>query len=146
MIDDAIQFRFQLYRERAKGKGRKFELGFQEFKTLVLGDCAYCGLPADYGARQVYGGEEFRLNGVDRIDNNAGYAPGNVVSCCLPCNVSKGDEPVLAWLGRLHGIAERTRDFPGLIEYRAQSGSIADGKRAADRIRGRFRLQSKRNA
>ena len=56
-------------------------------------------------ARKDYTGEQFRYNGVDRIDNSRGYEEGNVVPCCRQCNWSKRDlttEQFLAWVLRVN--------------------------------------------
>jgi len=40
-------------------------------------------------------------NGIDRLDNDLGYVPGNVVSACGRCNKAKLTMPVgdvLAWV------------------------------------------------
>lgn len=47
---------------------------------------------------------------VDRINNNRGYVPGNVATCCIRCNFIKRDlslGELLCHLKKMiHGIAE----------------------------------------
>jgi hypothetical protein len=50
-----------------------------EWRMFFASDpgCTYCGAPSARGA--------------DRIDNNSGHVIGNMVPCCYPCNVTRGD-------------------------------------------------------
>lgn len=58
--------------------GREWHLSFEQFKSLIESDCAYCGQSPNGW-----------LNGVDRVDNNKEYVIGNCVSCCKMCNYMK---------------------------------------------------------
>ncbi len=80
----------------ARAKGRSFTLSFRAFKTLVLGDCSYCGLPASQATKG--------LNGIDRVDNSLGYSIKNCVPCCKTCNHAKATmahSDFIAWIERL---------------------------------------------
>lgn len=82
------------YKRNAKVRGYEWKLDLELFSQLVLGKCNYCGaLPSSrrlhYKTRQ---GDVVKLvdsNGIDRINNNIGYLPSNVVSCCSDCNRAK---------------------------------------------------------
>jgi hypothetical protein len=66
------------YKKGAKRRGYAFDLSCEVFSVLLESPCKYCGVsPAD---------------GVDRIENNEGYVPGNCAPCCWWCNRSKGIE------------------------------------------------------
>lgn len=41
--------------------------------------------------------DEFKYNGVDRVDNSIGYTDDNCVSCCKICNNSKSALDLSEW-------------------------------------------------
>lgn len=57
---------------KARARGFHFTLNFDEFTALKVAPCTYCNTTERVG--------------IDRIDNDKGYIPGNVVSCCPECN------------------------------------------------------------
>jgi hypothetical protein len=67
----------------AKRRQIKFILSFDDFITERNKPCFYCG--------NRIGPPTIEGTGLDRIDNNKGYEPGNIVSCCKVCNQIKGD-------------------------------------------------------
>ena len=73
--------RFAQAKWSAKQRGEVFTLSREEYFGLLAKPCAYCALPNDVQ----------RGVGLDRIDNSKGYEPGNVVSCCRLCNVTRVD-------------------------------------------------------
>lgn len=80
----------------ATARRKSFRLSFDTFKTLVLGDCGYCGTPASEARRG--------LNGIDRVNNALGYSKANCVPCCKTCNYAKGamsHSDFIAWIERL---------------------------------------------
>jgi hypothetical protein len=83
------------YLRGAMERGLTFDLAIEEFQTLVAGDCYYCGQPPTqtyipHGTKKFGRPREpLVYNGIDRVDNNLGYIPGNVVSCCKECNFAK---------------------------------------------------------
>lgn len=88
------------YRGHAKKWNRPFELTRQEFEELIRMPCHYCGVL--WSNRHVPG--DFRYNGVDRIDSSLGYTVGNVVPCCVMCNLAKrnwSQARFLAWIKRV---------------------------------------------
>ncbi len=66
----------------AKNRKHEFLLTFEEYTNEVSKPCYYCN--------GVFKKTETRI-GLDRIDNNLGYLPGNVVSSCVTCNRVKSD-------------------------------------------------------
>ncbi len=74
--------RFERFKRRAKDRGIKFELTFEEFCHLRAykdEKCFYCGI----------------TNGpfsVDRLDNTKGYSVSNCVVACFRCNKIKSSE------------------------------------------------------
>lgn len=104
-VDEFLGVKFNRYKERAKSKNRKFKLSFQIFKDLALAPCAYCGGLAEEGMLHKFYGQEFRVNGVDRIDNSKGYEKDNVITACTYCNFAKSDSTLgewSRWIKRVH--------------------------------------------
>ncbi|KKK85990.1 hypothetical protein LCGC14_2767730, partial [marine sediment metagenome] len=64
---------FRTYVRRAKNKGLKFNLNFNQFQKLTEQDCHYCGsVPSSVISGKTYYGD-YTYNGIDRVDNNKGY-------------------------------------------------------------------------
>ena len=77
------------YKCSCKIRHIEWSLSAQDTKILLTGNCHYCGVKPNQLVRSV-GGEEFKYNGIDRLDNTRGYRIDNVVSCCWLCNDAKG--------------------------------------------------------
>jgi hypothetical protein len=76
------------YRSTAARRGLSWGLKTEEFMNLVLQKCYYCGRPPhQYRAYREKGGAYY--TGIDRVSNDAGYLPDNVVPCCKICNRAK---------------------------------------------------------
>lgn len=74
------------YKRNALKHNRKFDLSQEEFKSLILNDCHYCGSLPNIKLRVA----ELILHvGIDRINNDIGYNLSNCVSCCANCNYAK---------------------------------------------------------
>lgn len=106
------------YKKHAKERGLFWDIADDEFRKLTKQHCYYCGCAPDSvfearsrGSSGKNGYEDYIYNGVDRLDNDCGYLPGNVVSCCKMCNFAKRDIPASdfeAWILRAaHHIKER---------------------------------------
>lgn len=70
---------FSTYIKCAKIRNIGFELSKEDFETLVLQSCYYCGES-----------NEGEVIGVDRIDSLMKYTINNCVPCCKTCNFMKG--------------------------------------------------------
>lgn len=99
----------ELYKERAKSYGvkikaryllltrtavkRKYDmkLSFDEFEEIVKLPCAYCG-------------ENQKIVGIDRKDNEVGYIKENSTPCCKTCNMMKHILPVEEFLLQIERI------------------------------------------
>lgn len=82
---------YYTYKRRAKAMGIEFDLSLDAFRNITKQDCSYCGAPPlqeKRAHRSSHG--EYLYNGLDRVDNSAGYEPWNVVACCGVCNRAKG--------------------------------------------------------
>jgi hypothetical protein len=77
---NSLNRRFQVYKARAKKIKIFFEISKERFDELTNLNCFYCGEK-----------DVDKFNGLDRVDNNKGYAEDNVVPCCKVCNIAKHD-------------------------------------------------------
>lgn len=83
---------YQKYRTAAKRRSLEFNLPKELFKSLINGNCYYCGkIPVQ--CLETNAGSFIIYNGIDRINNSVGYIKTNVVSCCKKCNLVKGALP-----------------------------------------------------
>lgn len=77
------------YELGAKKRGIEFNLSKDEFKLLTSRVCYYCGSePIERNSSNSVNGK-YVGNGIDRVENKAGYVISNCVSCCKSCNVAK---------------------------------------------------------
>lgn len=76
-------------KKNAKTRDLMFDLSDRFIKILTKSNCFYCGLQP----RQIYKTPRcngiYVYNGIDRVDNTAGYIESNVIPCCWECNKSK---------------------------------------------------------
>tara|TARA_Y100000296_G_C5116866_1_gene228226 strand:- start:112 stop:732 length:621 start_codon:yes stop_codon:yes gene_type:complete len=80
----------------AKQRGLTFDLTMEEFESFWGKPCSYCGA-------------EIETIGLDRMDNDKGYAVGNITPCCKRCNVAKLDRPLSEWLKKIGKTIEDLR-------------------------------------
>ncbi len=88
----------------ARRRGYAWSLTAEQAFALFALDCDYCGAPPSNRAVSNPKTGSFTYNGIDRVDNDRGYEPSNVVACCKHCNIAKRDrtrEEFLAWAARL---------------------------------------------
>ena len=81
------------YKRRAKHHCREFSLTVEHFRAFWQKPCHYCNT-------------EIETVGLDRIDNDKGYIPGNVVPCCQSCNTRKKQKSYDSWLTEIKGERE----------------------------------------
>lgn len=79
------------YKYSAAARKFEFKLSKDEFKSIVLKPCHYCGeeFSTTHHASSCHG--SFSSNGIDRIDSSKGYVLDNCVPCCSTCNTMKMD-------------------------------------------------------
>jgi hypothetical protein len=90
--------------------GREFAITLDEFMIISQKNCYYCKLPPSNKLTYVSNAgnftREFIYSGMDRVDNEIGYIPTNVVPCCIICNRAKNNMSFgefIAWIDRLKG-------------------------------------------
>jgi len=91
VLESAIRYRFNKYLSGARSRNLDFSLSEDEFLTVAMGDCNYCGSkPIEQRGSNNTTGSGFVANGIDRVDSALGYTISNVVPCCRVCNMAKG--------------------------------------------------------
>lgn len=93
------------YKIEAYKRNLEFDLSEEKFKELTKSNCFYCGIQPSAIYKRNHGNGEYIYNGIDRIDNNAGYVIGNVVPCCKACNFAKHEMSLCdfdAWVTRVY--------------------------------------------
>ena len=85
-------FNALLYQLKLHAKERNIEwaLATEQVQLLTKQNCFYCGCPPAQSKKHPHYNGEYVYNGLDRVDNNKGYMPGNIVPCCNVCNRMKG--------------------------------------------------------
>lgn len=93
----------------ARARGLSWNLADGDVFRLMTGDCHWCDAPPanvkQLERRAVRA--PFPYSGIDRVDNERGYEPDNVVSCCGPCNWMKRHLPVHQFLAHVGRIARK---------------------------------------
>ena len=79
-IKDLRSSPFAVYKYNAKDRDLDFQMTEEQFEVLVKDSCHYCGILRPNAT-----------NGIDRVDSSKGYIPGNIVTCCGPCNRMKNN-------------------------------------------------------
>jgi hypothetical protein len=67
-------------------------LTLDDYKSLVTAPCYYCGEMPSSDPHVKHMSLETKKNGIDRLNNDVGYEPGNCVSSCKWCNWDKSDQ------------------------------------------------------
>lgn len=74
------RYKYMLY--DSKRRDLECNLSFEEYSDLISKLCFYCEKPLPASS----------CTGLDRKYNGIGYITGNVVPCCGPCNVLRGNK------------------------------------------------------
>lgn len=78
-------------------------LQFDDFYRLSQMPCHYCGAELSNCAKRK--GNEFKYNGLNRLDNSRGHDLDNVVPCCWPCNERISDtnhDQIVSWVKQVY--------------------------------------------
>ena len=91
------RYLYTQYKNSATSRKVEFTLSREDVRRFIRLPCRYCGrVPAD----------EHDYNGLDRLKNDTGYTPENVVACCIRCNRAKyqlSETDFLVWASRVTG-------------------------------------------
>ena len=95
-FNSSPNYYYSKYKTSAKQGKKEFSISFYEFSLYWEKPCLYCGA---------------KTKGVqlDRINNNYGYIPGNVASCCFACNRGKFNYSQKEFIERCRAVAN---NFP----------------------------------
>lgn len=74
-----INDKYTEYKKSARRNNREFDIPFDKFGRMLKSKCYYCGC---YDKKSS-------IVGIDRLDNDKGYIKGNIVPCCIMCNLMK---------------------------------------------------------
>lgn len=85
----AINRLYKIYEHGAISRNYCFELGIEEFKTIIYKNCYYCNRLPEQKSYNKSRTDYVLYNGIDRVDNNKGYSTDNIVTCCKHCNRAK---------------------------------------------------------
>ena len=77
----------------AYSRGLLFTITENEFEKIIIQPCYYCNFYS-----------KFRLNGIDRIDNNKGYTINNSITSCKMCNIIKNTQHPIEFLEKVDAI------------------------------------------
>lgn len=100
---NSMDSQYGVYKSSAIAKQLDFEIKIDEYKTIVILPCHYCGIVQEKG-----------FNGLDRMDSTAGYVMGNCVSCCQMCNYMKVNLSANIFVERAEHIATFHKKINGL--------------------------------
>jgi hypothetical protein len=92
------------YKTHATERGLEWNLSDDEAITTMKRPCCYCGQePSNV---RNYSDVKIPYSGIDRINNDTGYFPTNIVPCCKNCNRAKNNmskNEFTEWVKRVYG-------------------------------------------
>lgn len=89
---ETVNSRYNKYKKGARKRNLNFDLTKIQFDYITKQSCFYCGE------------NELPYRGIDRINSNKSYYPGNIVPCCEECNRMKMAYPFFDFLIRVEKI------------------------------------------
>ncbi len=107
-IDAPFQSVLKEYKNGARDRLFEWNITDEEFKNITSSNCFYCDeKPSkirDRNGRNIFKGEPYTYNGIDRVDNKKGYNKDNIVPCCFMCNMMKGNFSQKDFLNKIQQI------------------------------------------
>jgi hypothetical protein len=101
-LDKRAAQKYVRLQQSAQRRGIEFALPFTSLKNLYRAKrCFFTGVEL------VLGGDRPNSLTIDRVDNNRGYVPGNVVACSHAFNQAKGDLSVEAVRALVRGFNKK---------------------------------------
>ncbi len=106
------------FRSGAQERDYPFELTDEQAYWLFEQDCHYCGCrPSQFKKSASRANGSFVYNGIDRVDNNRGYLPDNVVACCGTCNRRKLTKTVDEFYDWVASVCRHSAKWRALPSY-----------------------------
>jgi hypothetical protein len=93
-IDGALRYRYSMKKSKARREGIPFNLTFDEYKRQYEKQDGKDGYTGEQLCFEFGHGRSGATGSLDRIDNEKGYTPTNVVFCSLAINGKKSNKPV----------------------------------------------------
>ncbi len=97
------------YVAAAENRGLEWSLSVEQFNSLILGVCTYCGESATRRKPSPTLRSTVLANGIDRMDSELGYTAENCVSCCCDCDRMKMNRSLGEFLSRIEKIHKYQR-------------------------------------
>jgi hypothetical protein len=93
---------FYSYQSMSARTNKSFSLDFEKFAKIIFLNCNYCGISPSNTL--CWNRNDFKYNGIDRVDSSIGYQDDNIVPCCKNCNFAKRKMTIVEfkqWLCRI---------------------------------------------
>jgi hypothetical protein len=102
----------QNYFQGARSRGVAWCLDYELVRGLIFSPCHWCGADPEVPKRKLgYKRKTLHIplpvNGIDRLDNDQGYVPGNCVPCCKECNGMKSTRSAETFIAKCVAVAKR---------------------------------------
>jgi hypothetical protein len=108
--EGALRRRFTTKRCHARRRAVPFTLTFEEYKSLYDKQAGKDGYTGQQMVFKFGQGRSAATGSLDRIENEKGYTPGNVVFCRLDTNGKKSDKPKEQFVKQLNLDFPETND------------------------------------
>jgi hypothetical protein len=121
LLGDEGSFRqwFMQYKTNARSRKLEFSLSKDDFREVTNKSCTYCKAQPKplYASNRKTESIPYFCNGIDRVDNEKGYIPGNCVPCCSLCNYMKRGLSVEKFLTHVRAIALNNEENSNREQY-----------------------------
>lgn len=94
-------------KNKALKRNKEFDLTYEQYKSIAIKDCHYCGAKPYEKYSQVKNSKKIKLNGIDRVNTKKGYTIANCVPCCGICNTMKMDRSLDEFLTKIAEIYKK---------------------------------------
>lgn len=89
-IKTALETLYTKKKGHARSREIEFKLTLDEFASVILKPCHYCGAPPSYVHKSGRRNEDICVySGIDRVDSSLPYTFDNAQACCRKCNYGK---------------------------------------------------------
>jgi hypothetical protein len=89
-----LKYRWNEFNRNASKRKGSIQILKEQWHQIVRQPCYLCGFIP----------EGFLINGLDRVDNENGYTPENIKSCCFKCNKLKLNWEITEFLDQVKKI------------------------------------------